>query len=351
MRAAWYDRTGAAKDVLVVGDLPDPEPNPGQVRVRVEAAGLNPVDVKRRSGAGGRTMTFPRIIPGNDGAGVIDQVGPGVADSRVGERVWVYSACENQPYGTAAEYVVVPAHQAVRLPDSTNFDEGACLGIPALTAHRCLFADGPIDGMTVLVTGGAGSVGHYAIELAKHAGARVIATASTSDKQDAALAAGADHVVDYRRSDARAVIADFARTTGISRIIDVAFGVNIGLTSTVIATNGVIATYASDEMPEPVIPFGKLMRQAVTIRTVQVFKTPDEAIKAAISDITSLLSAGALTHPIFAHYQLEEIARAHVYVERGRGIGKVLVVPASATRPQPRPAVVATSKGDPGATA
>lgn len=181
MRAAWYEKNGPAAEVLQVGDMPVPEPGPGEVRVRIVASGLNPTDVKAR--AGSRPMGFPRIVPHQDGAGVIDKVGRGVPASRVGEHIWLYIVQWQRPWGTAAQFTIVPATRAVPLPATATFAEGACLGIPAVTAHRCLFGDGAIDGQTVLVTGGAGAVGHYAVQLAKWAGATVIATVSSPEKR------------------------------------------------------------------------------------------------------------------------------------------------------------------------
>ncbi|MBB5911255.1 NADPH2:quinone reductase [Nocardia transvalensis] len=324
MRAAWYDHNGPADQVLSVGELPDPEPGVGEVRVRMKSAGINPADVKRRSGVGGRTMTHPRVVPGDDGAGIIDKVGPRVPAARVGHRVWVHSANHTSAFGTAAEYVVVPATQAIELPDRTSFDEGACLGVPALTAHRALFADGPIDGASVLVTGGAGAVSHYAIQLAKQAGATVLATASTADKAAAARGSGADHVIDYRKPDAAQAILDLV-PAGVDRIVDVAFGANLPLTSTVIGTGGTIATYSSDADPEPALPFYTLMRRGVTIRTVLVFVMPAPALRAGTDHITRLLTDNTLTHRIAARYNLESIAEAHRAVENGRSIGKTLL--------------------------
>jgi NADPH2:quinone reductase len=324
MRAAWYDRTGPADDVLVVGELPDPEPGIGEVRVRVRAAGVNPADVKRRAGAGGRSMTAARVVPGDDGAGVIDRVGPRVPAARIGTRVWVHSANHGRPNGTSAEYVVVPADQAIALPDGTSFEAGACLGVPALTAHRAVFGDGPVAGRTVLVTGGAGAVAHYAIELAKHGGATVLATASTPDKRRAALAAGADHVVDYRRDDAAGEILALSGG-GVQRVVDVAFGANLPLTTAVIATNGTIAAYGSDTVPEPALPFYPLMRRGVTIRLVRVFSMPAPALRAATEHVSRLLADDVLTHPIARIRPLAAIAEAHRLVESGAGIGKVLL--------------------------
>lgn len=324
MRAAWYDHNGPADQVLIIGDLPDPEPRVGEVRVRIKAAGINPADVKRRSGVRGRTMTHPRIIPGYDGAGIIDKVGPRVPASRIGQRVWVHSANHTSTFGTAAEYVVVPAANAIELPDNTTFDEGACLGVPALTAHRALFADGPIDGATVLVTGGAGAVSHYAIQLAKQAGATVLATASTADKVEAALGSGADHIIDYRKPDAAQAILDLA-PAGVDRIVDVAFGANLPLTTAVIGTSGTIATYSSDSDPEPTLPFYTLMRRGITIRTILVFVMPPPAIRAGTDHITRLLTDNALTHRIAARYDLDSIAEAHRAVETGHSIGKTIL--------------------------
>ncbi|MCK2213384.1 NADPH:quinone reductase [Actinomadura sp. ATCC 31491] len=326
MRAVWYDRTGPAADVLTVGELPDPEPAAGEVRVRVRAAGVNPADVKRRQGAGDRVMRDPRVIPGDDGAGVIDRVGPRVPTSWIGRRVWVHSANHGRPYGTSAEYVVVPAAQAVELPANTSFEAGACLGVPALTAHRCLFADGPVAGRTVLVTGAAGAVGHYAVQLAAHGGATVIATARTPEQRASALDAGAHHVLDNRAPGAAEAVLDLA-PAGVDRVVDVAFGANLPFTSQVIATGGTIATYASDAVPEPALPFYRLMRRGVTIRTTLVFVMPAPALRAATEHVTRLLEDDVLTHPIAARHPLAAAADAHRDVESGHAPGKVLILP------------------------
>ncbi len=325
MRAAWYERTGAPDEVLNVGELPDPQPGPGEVRVRLHAAGVNPADVKRRAGAGDRTMTDPRVIPGDDGAGVIDRVGAGVSAGRLAERVWVHSANHPSPFGTSAQHVVVPARNALELPAGVPTEVGACLGVPALTAHRCVFADGPVDGRTLLITGGAGNVAHYAIQLAKHAGATVIATTSTPHKQHAATDAGADHVIDYRHPDAPEQILELVGPGGIDRVIDVAFGANLPLTAAVTATNGTIVTYGSDAIPEPTLPLYPLMRRGITIRLVGVFLIPAAATQAATVDVTRLLTNDQLTHPIAARYPLGSIAAAHTAVQDGQQIGKILV--------------------------
>src|SRR5262245_6853247 len=273
MRAAWYERTGAAADVLKIGDLPVPEPGPGEVRVRVVASGLNPTDVKARVRPG--SMPGPRVIPHQDGAGVIDKVGPGVPAGRVGERVWLYIVQWQREWGTAAEFTVVPARLAVTLPANTTFAEGACLGIPAVTAHRCLFADGPIGGLTVLVTGGAGAVGNYAVQLAKWAGATVIATVSSAEKAAVAVAAGADHTVNYRTDDAAAEILRLTGGAGVDRIVDVDFGGNVAVSARVIKTNGVVASYASMGDPEPKLPFYALMAKNAAVRPVLIYTMPE----------------------------------------------------------------------------
>lgn len=329
MRAAWYERNGPAADVLTVGELPVPEPGPGEVRLRVVVSGLNPTDVKSR--AGSRPMGFPRIVPHQDGAGVIDKVGPGVPASRVGERVWVFTVQWQRAWGTAAEFTVVPARLAVRLPANTGFDEGACLGIPAVTAHRCLFADGPLAGQTVLVAGGAGAVGHYAVQLAKWAGARVIATVSSPEKAAAASAAGADHTVNYRSADPVAQILEATGGAGVDRIVDVDFGGNLAVSLKVLKVNGTIATYASMGDPEPKLPFYPLMAKNATIRPVLLYTMPDRARDEAVSEIVRLVEAGRLLHQIGARFPLERIVEAHQAQESGKVTGNIVVEVAPAS--------------------
>jgi NADPH2:quinone reductase len=323
MRAAWYERIGAAADVLKVGELSIPDPEPGEVRVRVVASGLNPTDVKARVRAG--SMPGPRVIPHQDGAGIIDKVGPGVPATRVGERVWVYIVQWQRAWGTAAEYTVVPARLAVTLPGNTSFAEGACLGIPAVTAHRCLFADGPIAGQTVLVTGGAGAVGHYAVQLAKWAGARVIATVSSAAKAALAAAAGADHTVNYRSEDSAKAILELTEGAGVDRIVDVDFGGNLGVSLEVIKVNGVIATYASMGEREPKLPFYALMSKNVTLRPVLIYTMPEHAKDQGAADVLRLVEAGRLMHVIGARFPLERIVQAHEAQENGTVTGNIVV--------------------------
>ncbi len=323
MRAAWYERNGPAAEVLQLGEMADPEPGPGEVRVRVVVSGVNPTDVKAR--AGSRPMGFPRVIPHQDGAGVIDRVGPGVPASRVGERVWVYTVQWQRPFGTAAEYVCVPTRRAIPLPANTTFAEGACLGIPAVTAHRCLFADGPVAGQTVLVTGGAGAVGHYAVQLAKWAGATVIATVSSAEKARAAASAGADHTVNYRTEDVAARVLELTGGTGVDRVVDVDFGANLPATLRAVRTGGVIAAYASMGDPEPKLPFYQLMARNVTVRPVLIYTMPESARDAATRDILALVERGRLIHQIGARFPLERIVEAHLAQESGQVMGNIVV--------------------------
>jgi NADPH2:quinone reductase len=322
MRAAVYRRHGPAADVLVLEELDAPQPGPGEVRVRVAVSGVNPTDWKSRRGPGPGPVEGGFQVPNQDGAGVIDAVGPDVDPARVGERVWLYFAAWRRPYGTAAEYTVVPSHRAVPLPDGVGFDLGASLGIPAMTAHRCLFADGPIGGHTVLVAGGAGAVGHYAIELARHAGATVIATVSSGEKAALAAAAGAQHVVNYRDDDAARRIRQ-AAPAGVDRIVEVALAANLALDLAVAAPDASIVTYAAEQR-EPSLPVRELMTRNLLLRFVLIYTVPEPALRRAAGDITDALAAGVLTELPAHRYPLEDIAAAHDAVENG-AIGKVIV--------------------------
>jgi NADPH:quinone reductase len=320
MRAALYDTLGSARDVLRVADVDRPEPGPGEVRVRVEVSGVNPTDWKSRSGATARPIDGFQI-PHHDGAGVIDAVGAGVDKARVGQRVWLWMAAAGRTWGTAAEWSVVPEDQAVPLPDDSSASLGASLGVPAMTAHRCLFADGPLDGRNVLVAGGAGAVGHFAIELAKHAGARVIATVSGPAKAELASRAGADLVVNYTDPDAAQQIRDFAP---LDRIVEVAIGANFQLDLTLSGPQTHIVAYAS-EASDPVLPVRACMTANVTLRFVLLYGVPRPAQRQAAADITAALADGALTELPVTRFGLDEVAAAHEAVEAG-AVGKVLVI-------------------------
>lgn len=323
MRAAWYKKHGPAKEVLQVGDLDTPEPGAGEIRVRLHASGVNPSDVKARLGS--RPVKWPLIVPHSDGAGVVDKVGAGVDAARVGERVWVFNGQWERGLGTAAEYITLPAEEVVHLPEQTSFAEGACLAIPAMTAHRSIFLDGPISGQTVLVTGGAGAVGHYAIQLAKWGGATVISTVSSDEKAARAREAGADHVLNYRTEDVASRVMEVTGGAGVDRISEVDLGENLPISVKILKENGTIAAYASMRVPEPAFPHYTLMRMNTRIQMVFVYTMPDEAKRQACEDINRAIEAGKLIHAVGAKFPLAETAAAHDLIESGDFIGNVVV--------------------------
>ncbi len=322
MRAALYDHLGAGAEVLRVKDVDRPEPGPGEVRVKVAFSGVNPTDWKSRSGATPRAIDGFQI-PHHDGAGVIDAVGEGVDQGRIGQRVWTWLAAAGRRWGTAAEWTVVPANRAVPLPDHAAFELGASLGVPAMTAHRCLFADGPVDGKTILVAGGAGAVGHYAIELAKFFGARVVTTVSGQEKADLARRAGADLVVNYREPSAADEIKSFGP---VDRVVEVALGANLQLNLAVLTPGNVIATYAADGA-DPVLPVRACMTANVVLRFVLLYGVPPAALEQAARDVTAALASRALTELPAHKFRLDEIVNAQDAVQNG-AVGKVLVSPA-----------------------
>ena len=320
MKAALYTSTGPARQVLRVDEVDRPLPGPGEVLVRVHASGVNPTDVKTRSGATPRPIDGFQI-PHHDGAGVIEAVGDGVDPARIGERVWLWFAAFGRCWGTAAEWTVVPSRQAVRLPDGASFELGASLGVPAITAHRCLFADGPIAGRTVLVAGGAGAVGHFAIELAKRARARVVTTVSGPEKAELAAKAGADLVVNYRDPGAIEQVRAFAPV--VDRVVEVALGTNLALDLAVAGPGTVVVTYAA-EAQDPALPVRACMTANVTLRFVLVYGVPAAALDAAAADVTAAVADGDLTELPAHRFPLAAAAEAHEAVERG-AVGKVIV--------------------------
>lgn len=325
MKAAWYDRYGPAREVLEVGELPNPAPGPGEVLVRVRASGVNPSDWKARTGSRGPEMPFPRIVPHSDGAGEIVDAGAGVPRSRVGERVWLYEGQWQRPFGTAAELIALPSERAVALADSVSFEEGACIGIPAMTAHRCLFASGPVNGMTVLVTGGAGAVGHYAIQFAKWGGARVIATVSSDEKAAHATRSGADHAVNYRTEDVAERALELTNGEGVERIVEVDFGGNLAASKRALRLNGAIGCYASTGDREPAVEYQALSRKNATVHFALVYSEPESAKLHACADIAQAIADGALTHPIAWAPPLDEIAAAHELQESGGAVGNIIL--------------------------
>ncbi len=331
MRAAVYDRVGAPHDVLSLCQMARPEPGEGDVLVRIAASGINPADVKRRAGWRGRT-TEMRIIPHGDGAGVVEATGPGVDPARIGERVWLWSVPsdtfmrDGMEMGTAAEYAVVPAQNAVPLPEGISFEAGAALGVPAITAYVTLSGDGPLEGRTVLVQGGAGAVGAAALAMAKAAGARTIATVSSPQKAQIARDAGADHTVNRRDGDVAEAIAALA-PEGVDRIVEVDFGANALVDSKVLKRGGVIASYSSPSDPEPVMPYYQLQMRVPLIRLISCYFLTPAMRQAAVDGVNGALRSGAYEPLIAATFPLDRIAEAHAALERGDVAGKIVVQP------------------------
>ena len=325
MKAVWYERTGAATEVLSFGEMPTPVAGPGEVRVRLHASGVNPSDAGRRAGSF-RAMEYPRVIPNSDGAGIIDQVGAGMTRLAVGQRVWLFNGQRNgRAFGTAAEYIALAERLVTPLPDEVPFPAGATLGIPCMTAWCCLFGDGTIAGRTVLVPGGAGAVGHYAVQLAKWGGARVIATVSSPRKAEQARLAGADLVIDYKTEDVIAKTRAFTDGRGIDRVVDVDFGGNLATTLKLMAMNSTIAVYATNGNRNPVVPMRELMEKCIALRALVLPALPWPLHAAAQADISKWLAAGRRIHNVAALFPLAETAQAHLAVEKGDKLGTVIV--------------------------
>ena len=325
MRAAFYERNGAAREVLRVADVPRPEPAAGDVRVRLATSGVNPSDIKTRGNLRGTGMAFPRVIPHSDGAGTIDAVGDGVAAARLGQRVWVWNGAWRRAFGTAAQWITLPAAQAVPLPANVDFAAGACLGIPALTALHAVRMDGGVTGKSVLVTGGAGAVGHYAVQMARLAGAsQVMATVSNEAKAALASAAGADVTINYREEDvaARVLVATDGR--GVDRIIETDFASNVGADFQAVAAEGDIVVYGSGQ-PDIAVPFFAAILKNVRVRFFIVYNLAPADRAATLAQLDAWLRAGALTHNVALRMPLEKIADAHEAVEHGAVMGNVVV--------------------------
>jgi len=325
MKAVWYERQGPAVDVLVVGETGAPNAGAGEVRVKLAASGVNPSDCNRRRGAG-YSLEYPRVIPNSDGAGIVDQVGAGVAREWLGRRVWLYNGQRGRAFGTAAEYIALDVGLVTPLPESVSFEAGATLGVPCMTAHRCVFRDGPVRGGTVLVTGGAGAVGHYAIQLAKWGGAQVVTTVSSEAKAAHARAAGADCTVNYRTEHVTERVMHFTEGRGVDRIVEVDFAANLAASLKVLKLNGAIAAYASTSNRTPTVPFYDLMRRNVTVEAFVLSTLPLEARRQAQQDITRWLEEGPRLHLIAGRFSLEDTARAHEAVEAGTKLGTVVVL-------------------------
>lgn len=322
MKAAWYQENGAATTVLKVGDFPDPILGPGDVLVKVEASGVNPSDVKSRAG---RPLIAPHIIPHSDGAGTILDVGADVSRSRIGQRVWLWNAQWRRPFGTAAELVALPQEQAVHLPDSLGFDEGACLGVPALTALHALTTDGGVLGKRVLIAGGAGAVGAYAVQMARLLGASsVITTVSTAEKAGIVKSLGADHVINYKTENTIDQVREITAGQGVDRIIEVDAASNVTNLPGMLAQDGLYVVFGSGK---PVVPldFRAMIGLGAGVRFFVVYAISADARKSCVNSLTSYLRANLLKHFVAEHYSLSDIAAAHSAVESGRVVGNVVV--------------------------
>ena len=322
MKAAWYEKQGAARDVLIVGEMDEPHPGSGEVRIRVDSSGVNPGDVKKREDAFGIGMAYPRVIPHSDGAGTVDAVGDGVSREWIGRRVWCYGAQSYRPFGTAAQYTVVPLKQAVALPEGVSLEQGACLGIPSITGHRAVHVAGPVEGKTVLVQGGAGAVGVCAVQLAHRAGAQVIATCRAESDKQIALRAGANDVFltsENLVEQIRSVTPD-----GIQHVVEVAFGANIKTDMEVLAQGGSIATYATN-VPTPEIPVWQLGFLNARLFFVGSDDVPSDAKTEATRAINQALEAGWQGLDIAEIVPLDQIARAHELVEHPKKPGRIVV--------------------------
>ena len=327
MKSVFYEEFGPAAEVLRLDALPAPDPAPGEVLVRVHASGINPSDVKARAGSrpGVTKPPYPKIIPHSDGAGVIEAVGEGVSKSRIGERVWLWNGQWRRAFGTASEYIALPEEQAVLLPDAVSFETGAVLGIPGLTACHAVLGGGPVAGKTVLISGGAGTVGNLAVQMASASGARVLATASGAAGMVAARAAGASAVFDYKSTDLADEILEESKGVFIDRIVEVEFGKNIQTNTKIIAENGTIVSYGSAQEMTPALPFYPLMFKAVTIELLLVYLLTSPQRSIAIQNLMSLLEKSALDIRIEKVFELSECAKAHELVEAGSRAGAVIL--------------------------
>lgn len=326
MKAVWYDRLGPAREVLQVGEKPTPEVAPGEVRVALHASGVNPADVKRRTGSFG--MEFPFVIPHSDGAGIVDQVGDGVDPALLGKRVWLFNGQRNGRHmGTAAWYIALDAWLVAPLPDELSFAEGACLGIPCMTAHYNVFCDGPVAGKTVLVTGGAGAVGHYAVQWAKWGGATVIATVSSAEKAAHAKAGGADHTINYRDGNVAERVMQLTDNVGADRVIEVDIEANFQTSLAALRPGGTIAVYASTPGAAPGFSFLAAATKNAALKFMILYAVPRASIDAARNDIAAWLAEGRRMHTVAATFALDDTAKAHEFVEAGGKLGTVIVDP------------------------
>jgi len=323
MRAAWYTQNGPAKDTLIVGEIETPTPGPGQVRVQIKTSGVNPSDVKSRLA---RPLNAPFIIPHSDGAGLIDAVGQGVSPSRVGERVWIWNGQWARPHGTASEFIVIDEHQAVHLPESTSFAEGACLGIPALTALQAVNLCGDLKGKSVLVTGAASSVGHYAAQLCVQAGAKVIGTVGSQEKAQHAKSIGVSECVFYKTESVPERIKDITKGAGVDAVIDMDFSTTSQwLSQGVLVPHGIVACYGSNNAGDVTLGFRSLLFQSVNLKFFLVYDLSQADRLKTLAQVNTLLETRSIQHTVAKHYPLNDISEAHLAVEQGRFTGNVVL--------------------------
>jgi NADPH2:quinone reductase len=322
MQAVYYEKNGAARDVLRIGEVETPRAGPGEVRVKLAASGVNPSDVKARQGTT-RKIAWPRLIPHSDGAGVIDQVGDGVVQSRLGERVWVWNGQWKRAYGTAAQYIALPSAQAVRMPANLDFLQGACLGIPAMTAVHAVTLAGAAKDTTLFISGGAGSVSQYAIQFAKMAGAKVITTISSAEKAKAAREAGADHCIDYKREDVGARVMEITGKRGADAVLELDLAANAKLIPAVLRSKGRVIVYGTGG--DAMLPAPFCLTQSIVVEFFLVYELDRAARERAVGAIDAALAHGALLNRVSQPtFPLADTAAAHEAVERGT-IGNVIV--------------------------
>lgn len=324
MRAATYTELGAAADVLHVGDVDTPDPGPGEIRVKLHTSGVNPSDWKARQRGRGGVIPFEKITPHSDGAGVVDAVGDGVDVSRIGQRAWVMNGQWKRPFGTAAEYVVLAEKYVIALPDAADFADAACFGIPFLTAQRAVTFDGDVSGQTLLIAGGAGAVGHHAIQIAKYKGARVLTTVSSPEKADYVRAAGADEAIDYRTEDVAARVEELTDGRGADRIIELNLSANAPLYDRILAPGGTAIVYGTDA-PVAEIPAGAFIPRGAALKWFIVYELADHERDAGVADLNRMIADGALTTTIAARFPLDDIVAAHEMVEAAKHMGNVIL--------------------------
>ena len=323
MRAAYYEKNGAAREVLTVAEVETPTPGPGEVRVKLKTSGVNPSDVKAREGRT-RKLSYPRVIPHSDGAGEIDLLGDGVPAARQGERVWVWNGQWKRPFGTSADYIVLPSALASPLPASAGFDAGACLGIPAMTAFHAVAVSGAAKGSHVLITGGAGGVGHYAIQFAKARGAAVLTTVSSEAKAALARQAGADHVIDYKRENVGERVMAITNKAGVDAVVEMDLAANAKHYPGWLRQRGHVVVYGTGSA-EATIPAQPSLVNAVTIQFVYVYELTAAERDAAVSGINRMLEAKTLINNVALTLPLKDIVAAHEAIEQGKTMGNVVV--------------------------